>query len=145
MLLTLSVSFLLVLTTLLIHFWVLRRTSAVLLRCRPSSQLPVLIALCGIFLAHMLEVTLYAGAYAALEQALQVGEIAGLVGDGLMDYLYYSIVMYTSLGLGDVFPMGHLRIISGIETLNGLVLIGWSTSFTFLAMRSFWPMHCADS
>ncbi len=42
------------------------------------------------------------------------------------------------LGIGDVSPSEHLRIISGLEGLNGLVLIGWSTSFTFLTMRRFW-------
>ena len=58
-----------------------------------------------------------------------------------MDYFYYSAVMYTSLGLGDVFPTGHLRFMSGIEALNGLMMIGWSTSFTFLAMRNYWPLE----
>lgn len=46
-----------------------------------------------------------------------------------------------SLGLGDMFPSGHLRLISAIEALNGLILIGWSTSFTFLAMRRYWPLE----
>lgn len=58
-----------------------------------------------------------------------------------MSYLYYSTVAYTSLGIGDLYPAGHLRLISAMETLNGLVLIGWSTSFTFLAMRRYWPME----
>jgi hypothetical protein len=31
-----------------------------------------------------------------------------------------------------------LRIIAGVESLNGLVLIGWSASFTYLSMEQFW-------
>ena len=144
MLYAMSLGFALLLLTTFIHFWVLQRTSAVLLRCRPPSEAPVLIALVGIFLAHILEISLYAGAYALLEQTLGVGSITGAAAGGFMDYFYYSIVMYTSLGLGDAYPVGHMRIISGIEALNGLVLIGWSASFTFLAMRRFWPLGCGS-
>lgn len=72
---------------------------------------------------------------------LSVGALDGRHGGSFMDYFYYSTVMYTSLGLGDVLLSGHLRLFSGIEALNGLVLIGWSTSFTFLAMRRFWPLE----
>jgi hypothetical protein len=31
-----------------------------------------------------------------------------------------------------------MRIVAGIESLNGLVLIGWSASFTYLTMERFW-------
>ncbi len=137
-----ALGFSLVVITTFVHFWVLKRTSVLLLRCRPPSEAPVLIAMTGIFLAHTVEITLYAGAYVLLEQAFGVGAITGPLGDGFMDYFYYSIVMYTSLALGDAFPTGHLKVLSGIETLNGLVLIGWSTSFTFLAMKRFWPLGC---
>lgn len=131
----------LVVATVLIHFWMLRNTSAILCRCTPDTHAPVLIAVTGVFIAHLLEISLYAGAYALLEHTLAVGELLGTLGDAPMDFFYYSIVMYTSLGLGDVFPVDHLRVISGVEALNGLVLIGWSTSFTFLVMRRYWPMN----
>ena len=55
--------------------------------------------------------------------------------------MYYSIVTYTSLGLGDVYPVGHIRFITGIEVLNGLMLITWSASFTFIAMKRLWPWN----
>ncbi len=134
-------SILLVLTTIFIHFEVLRWTSSVLPRCGSPGRGRMLIVVMGAFGAHMLEITLYAGAFMTLEHVLPVGELSGLHEGAFMDYLYYSSVMYTSLGLGDVFPSGHLRVISGIEALNGLLLIGWSTSFTFLAMRRYWPLE----
>jgi hypothetical protein len=37
----------------------------------------------------------------------------------------------------DLFPHGPLRIVAGIETLNGFILIGWSASFTYLSMEKF--------
>ena len=31
-----------------------------------------------------------------------------------------------------------MRLVAGVESLNGLVLIGWSASFTYLTMEEFW-------
>jgi hypothetical protein len=53
----------------------------------------------------------------------------------------FSAVTYTSLGLGDYYPTRNLWLIAGVEALNGLVLIGWSASFTYLAMETYWPLH----
>jgi hypothetical protein len=36
------------------------------------------------------------------------------------------------------YPIGNLRLLASIETINGLLLIGWSTSFTFLGMQRYW-------
>ena len=136
-----SLSFLLVLATIVIHFEALRWTSLALPRCGSAGRARMLVVVLGAFTAHMLEIMLYALAFFALEHVVTVGGINGAHDDTFMDYFYYSTVMYTSLGLGDVFPVGHLRVISGIEALNGLLLIGWSTSFTFLAMRRYWPLE----
>jgi hypothetical protein len=50
-------------------------------------------------------------------------------------------VTYTSLGFGDHIPISHARLIAGVEALNGLLLIGWSASFTYLVMERYWPLH----
>jgi hypothetical protein len=84
----------------------------------------VLLAIIGVFGAHLIEIALYAATYAWLINSAYVGNLQGLASATFMAFFYYSTVMYTSLGIGDVFPSEHLRIISGLETLNGLVLIG---------------------
>ena len=43
--------------------------------------------------------------------------------------------MYTTVGFGDIAPLGPVRLLVGIEALAGLVLITWSASFTFLIMQ----------
>lgn len=40
--------------------------------------------------------------------------------------LYFSAETFTTLGYGDVVPHGDLRLLAGIEALNGLLLIGWT-------------------
>ncbi len=145
MLIAMSLSLVLVLVTIFIHFEVLRLTSRLLPLGALGGRTQILVVIVGAFTAHMLEIMLYAGAFFTLEHVVPVGELGGAAEDTAMNYLYYSTVMYTSLGLGDVVPTGHLRLISGVEALNGLVLIGWSTSFTFLAMRRYWPLEPTDS
>ena len=34
--------------------------------------------------------------------------------------------------------MGTLRLVAGVEALNGLILITWSASFAFLVMQRRW-------
>ena len=45
-----------------------------------------------------------------------------------------------TLGIGDVFPTGALRVIAGIESLLGLLMMTWSASFTFIYMERFWRL-----
>ena len=58
--------------------------------------------------------------------------------DGLGDLFYFSLGTYTSLGIGDILPQGDLRIVTGIESLVGLVCITWTASFTFMQMVRYW-------
>ncbi|URF49315.1 ion channel (plasmid) [Dinoroseobacter shibae] len=34
--------------------------------------------------------------------------------DTSLDYLYFSAVIYTSLGIGDIVPKEHLRFLTGV-------------------------------
>jgi len=76
--------------------------------------------------------------YALCELWGGLGRIDGEMEGGPLDYFYFSITTFTTLGIGDVHPRGALRFIAGVESLNGLVLIGWSASFTYLSMEQFW-------
>lgn len=37
-------------------------------------------------------------------------------------------------------PLGSIRMITGVESLTGFLLIGWTVSFTYLAMEKFWEL-----
>jgi hypothetical protein len=62
-----------------------------------------------------------------------LGTFAGTQSLGWMDHFYFSLVTMTTLGLGDIYPTGHLRIIAGVEALAGFVLISCSAQI-------FWSM-----
>ncbi len=51
---------------------------------------------------------------------------------------YFSTLTYTSLGFGDIVPLGVAGRLARSEALTGLVLIAWTASFTYFEMRAFW-------
>jgi voltage-gated potassium channel Kch len=126
MILIAAVCALLVVSTTAIHYEVLRGLSAGLPRLRIPSRGKLLVVIFATFLAHAVEILLYAVAVYLL------GNFSFNVS------LYFSAETYTSLGYGDVVPTGDLRLLAGVEALNGLLLIGWSASYTFIAMERFW-------
>src|SRR5579883_870631 len=131
----------LVVATILIHYEVLRFTSDKLRHLRIPPRQRILVVMLAVFAAHTVEVWLYALAYFLSIETFGLGGFGGQPVAGFQDSLYFSAVTYTSLGLGDYYPTRHLRLIAGVEALNGLVLIGWSASFTYLAMEAYWPLH----
>lgn len=98
----------------------------------------VLVVLILLFTVHMLEIGVFAIAYALAERWLNLGAFAGEPIETLLDYYYFSAITYTSLGIGDIFPTEHLRFLTGVEALNGLLLIAWSASFLYAMMNRLW-------
>ena len=133
----------LVILTILIHYEILRITSNSLPRMTIRPRQRIIVVIIAAFLAHVVEIWLYAVAFYGLHQAELggFGSLNGAFSGRVVEYVYFSAVSYTSLGLGDVWPTGVLRLITGIEALNGLILIAWSASFTYLSMEKFWEDH----
>lgn len=135
----------LVMAIALFHYFVLRWLSGGMARISMAATTRMLVIVFGVFLAHMVEIVIYSAAFAVSDKLLSLGGFGGRVVEAPLDYLYFSIVSYTSLGLGDTYPVGHLRFLTGVEALNGLLLIAWSASFIYLAMGRLWPWTpCAE-
>jgi hypothetical protein len=96
------------------------------------------------FVAHAVEIGLYAVATFALIRFRDVGALSGEQTTTFLDCLYFSAETYTSLGLGDIAPLGPVRLLAGVEALNGLLMIAWTASFTYLSMEKFWSPHARE-
>lgn len=131
------VSLMMVLTTVTLHYWTLAGLSALLKR-RKDFRGEILLVVIAMFFAHMVEISLYAWVYQLLDRSDTYMSIGGAVDGSFIDHLYFSAACYTSLGLGDLYPVGTLRLMAGVEALNGLILITWSASFAFLVMQRRW-------
>ena len=79
---------------------------------------------------HALEIVVWAGVYKAL---VPVGELADLE-----TAVYFSFVTFTTLGYGDITLSEGWRLLSGIQALNGILLVGWSTALMFAVVQKSW-------
>jgi hypothetical protein len=97
-----------------------------------------LVVVSGVLLAHIIEISLFAVGFYVLHGFLGLGSLKGEFQATMLDYFYFSATTYSTLGVGDLFPTGVIRLIAGLEALTGIVLIGWSASFTYLSMQRSW-------
>jgi hypothetical protein len=80
-----------------------------------ATTLTVILSLIAL---HGTEIWLYAFLYDAI----------GAV-DGLRNAVYFSTVTYGAIGYDDAAMAKAWRLVSAIEGINGVILIGWSTAF----------------
>ncbi|HEV8261174.1 MAG TPA: potassium channel family protein [Burkholderiales bacterium] len=103
-----------------------------------SMRAKVLAALVGALASHVLQIGAFALAYYLLRDKFGMGGFGGTFQNTLMSFLYFSSETYTTLGFGDIYPTGSLRMICGIESLIGLLMVSWTASFTYSEMRRYW-------
>ncbi|MDP1862637.1 MAG: ion channel [Thiobacillus sp.] len=120
------------------HYEVLRTLNT----CLPSLAIPsrtkLLVVIFSAIVAHGIEIGVYGISIFALVKYMAVGTLSGPAGFSLINCLYFSAETYTSLGFGDLTPVGPIRLLAGVEALNGLVMIGWTASYAYIAMERFW-------
>ncbi len=61
--------------------------------------------------------------------------------ESLEQAVYFSFVTFTTLGYGDITVHTDFRILSGIEAINGMLLIGWSTALIYATMQAIWKRN----
>jgi hypothetical protein len=113
-----------------------RRYSARLPQRDRGVILRIIFALLGL---HIVEIWCYGIGFWLLVQVPGTGFVHGEHGmDTIFDAIYLSATTYSTLGFGDLAPVGAIRLLSGMESLTGLLLITWSASFTYLEMSRYW-------
>jgi hypothetical protein len=123
-----------------VHFEILSSCNRYLRAWSHVRRRRVLILILVILVAHTIEIWLFASGYYLLLHTMQIGDLAGLARTATFpDYVYFSAMVYTTVGFGDIVPIGAIRFLTGVEALTGLVMITWSASYTFLEMQRDWP------
>lgn len=129
----------LVSVTVIIHglgtnYWlrfVVRRYTAGAYFKRLGSMLALIWSAVFLMLLHLVEIMLWAATHLVLVPVTTL--------DTWEKAVYFSAVTFTTLGYGDVtLPVGEWRILSGVEALNGILLVGWSTAFLFGIVQHSW-------
>jgi hypothetical protein len=87
----------------------------------------------GLFVVHTVEVWAWAAAYFLL----------GALPD-FPTALYFSTVTFSTIGFGDVILSEDWRLFSGLEGVNGFLLIGWSTAYLVAASTRYGPFRTGE-
>ena len=133
----------LVIACILVHYEIMRVTADFLLPrlTLVPRRAHVVFGICACFVAHTIEVWLFAGVY----YLLAIETASGFADESrrqFLDYLYFSTETYTSLGFGEVRLLTNdLRLLAGIEAMIGLVLLAWTASFNYFMMEHYWVEH----
>ena len=90
----------------------------------PRTVAFTLVLVLALFALHGFEIWLYAAVYLVI----------GAIGN-LETAVYFSTISYAGIGYDDRYINPIWRLVAGIEGINGVLLLGWSTAF-FVAMVS---------
>ena len=137
-LMALAITIVIVTACVVLHYEALRFLSRTV-GIHMHKRIAVLVVMLGLLVAHVLEILIFALGYIVMQYGLGLGHITGMSEGNLFDFIYFSSVVYTTVGFGDLLPVGAIRILTAAEGLAGLAMITWSASFTFLAMQRLWP------
>ena len=55
--------------------------------------------------------------------------------DTLEKAIYFSLVTFTTLGYGEITIHSTNRILAGLEAMNGVLLLGWTTAIMFSVLQ----------
>ena len=122
----------------IIHYEFLFQLSSRLPKLQMPHRFRVVLGVFGAMVAHAVEIWLFAFCYYFMHHAEGWGHLEGNFNGSLMDCSYFSFTTFTTLGFGDISPIGDLRHLTGIESLTGLVLITWTASFLYYEMQRDW-------
>ncbi len=129
---------LLVVTTVFAHYEALERLNYTMPAWRLRPRARILGMILAIMAVHAVEIWIFGLGIYFTAQFPTLGRIAGSAPLQLLDAIYLSATTYTTLGYGDLTPLGPIRLILATEGLAGFVLLTWSASFTYLEMQRYW-------
>ena len=135
---TALVTAIVVVVSVLTHYEGLRFLSDRLPSPKSHHRRRIVILILSLLFMHIVEIWLFSGAYFVLLSFDNFGALEGAADANWFDCVYYSASVYTTVGFGDIVPIGPIRTMTGTEGITGLVLITWSASFALMEMLKNW-------
>ena len=107
-------------------------------------RVKVLYAILSVITLHVTEIWIFGLTIWGLLLWPASGSLSGAESADVLECVYLSAMTFSTVGFGDLAPLGAIRFLSGTEALTGFVLITWSASFTYLEMERFWRAEAMD-
>ncbi len=128
-LLTMALSLIAVFGSVFAHYDVLRMLARFARQAKRTDRRALAWAISALIGAHLAEIALFAVAFYFAVNDLGLGSFANNRSMAPMDYFYYAAETYSSLGYGDIYPLGAVRLLASVTPLVGILLLGWSAAF----------------
>ncbi len=128
----------LVMISVIVHYEFLYRLTLYIPKMEIEHRYRIVFGVFGALAAHVVEIWIFAISYYVMNHLEGFGHLRGNFSGSLIDCVYFSFTVFTTLGFGDIEPVGNLKYLTGIEALTGLVLITWSASFLYYEMERYW-------
>ncbi len=132
-----GISVVLIVMCVMAMFEIMAHVWAVLPRLEGYLRLQILLTVLASFVGHTLTIWIFGLSYYGLEHYAGFGSLSGVGHKALLDYVYFSGVAYSSLGLGDLVPTGDMRLLIAVEVVLGLIFIGWTITFSYLVIEKY--------
>jgi hypothetical protein len=127
-----------VVVCVLLHYEGLRFLSELLPKSRLLHRRRIILLIFSLLLLHIIEIWVFGGAYYLLLHQDGFGELVGAPDASFIDCIYFSASVFTTVGFGDIYPVGAIRTMTGTEGVVGLTMITWSASYTYVEMLKHW-------
>jgi len=133
-----------IISTSLIFYEIMYLAWAKIGHLKASHRIKIFILVITIFAAHTFCVWFYGFVYYAMHN-LGLGSVTftdrAETMTNIADFIYFSSITYSSLGYDNILAHKEIQFLTGVEVLNGLVLIAWSASYTYIMMEKFWDIR----
>ena len=104
----------------------------------PTGELPpgralatVILTALGLLWLHCLQIYVWALVYWWLPSVTVIKTMEQAI--------YFSAITFTTVGYGDItLTADQGRLLAGVEALNGVLLLGWSTALLFAVVQRTW-------
>ena len=88
----------------------------------------------ALFFIHTIEIWSWAILY------IWIGEF-----EGISESLYFSMVTFSTLGYGDITLNERWRLLSGFESVSGIILVGVSTALVFAIIQKVYTIFDTEN
>lgn len=113
-------------TTMLLQ-WLPKFADRIMVRFPVVGGMASLLVVSSVLLClHFLELTIWALAYLWLTPIQEIPDFETA--------LYFSGSTYTTVGYGDITLNHAWRLLTSIEAMDGMLLLGWSTALLYASM-----------
>jgi len=127
-----------VVVCVLMHYEGLRLLTDRLPHPKRNERSRIILLILALLFLHVAEIWVFGAAYYALLHIEGYGQLIGVSPVRFVDCVYYSASVFSTVGFGDIYPVGAIRVMTGIEGVTGLTMITWSASYTFVEMLKTW-------